>query len=92
VGSVAEYYYMLTKALGHQPNITCAAFENDCFTIVFDIKKITQDVTSAMSTRSGDLVRLELTNIGANTATEMWMTLISFGVCAIRESGVTLLT
>ena len=92
VGTAAELYYMLTKALGGQPNITRTAFEHDCFTMVFDIKKLPSDVTSALSTRSGDLVRIELSNIAANTATEMWVTLISFGVVAIRESGVTLLT
>jgi hypothetical protein len=92
VSSVAEYYMMLTKALGTQPNITRSDFEKDCFTIVWDIKRQPQDATSAISTRSGDLVRVELSNLVANAATECWMTLVSFGVVAIRESGVTLLT
>jgi hypothetical protein len=84
VSSVAEYYYMLTKALGHQPNITRSDFEKDCCQ--------NQDATSAISTRSGDLVRVELNNMVADAATECWMTMVSFGVVAIRESGVTLLT
>ena len=50
------------------------------------------DATAAISTRSGDLVCVELTNMTADRVNECWMTLISFGVCAIRESGVTLLT
>ena len=82
---------MLTKALGYAPNINRKAFEEKCFTICWDIKKSPQDPTSAISTRSGDLVRVELNNL-SNSATECWMTLISFGVVAIRESGVTLLT
>jgi hypothetical protein len=91
VSSAAEYYMMLTKALGTQPNIGRRDFEHECFTIVWNIQKQPQDPTSALSTRSGDLVRVELGNL-ANGATECWMTLISFGVVAIRESGVTLLT
>ena len=83
---------MTTKALGTQPNITRRDFEHDCFTIVWDIKKMPADVTTAISTRSGDLVRVELTNMTAGAATECWMTMISFGVVAIRESGVALLT
>jgi hypothetical protein len=89
---MAEYYMMFSKALGAQPNLTRREFEHDAFTIVWDIKKNPGDPTSAISTRSGDLVRVELTNMVANQATECWMTLISFGVVAIRESGVTLLT
>lgn len=92
VSSMAEYYMMFSKALGAQPNLTRREFEHDAFTIVWDIKKNPGDPTSAISTRSGDLVRVELTNMVANQATECWMTLISFGVVAIRESGVTLLT
>jgi hypothetical protein len=91
VATSAEYQMMLTKALGYAPNITRKAFEEKCFTMVWDIKKSPQDPTSAISTRSGDLVRVELTNL-SNSAAECWMTLISFGVVAIRESGVTLLT
>ena len=86
---------MMTKALGYQPNITRHAFENDCFTIVFDIKKNPGDVTSSLSTRSGDSIYINLTNLstGPNgAATEVWCTLVSFNVVAIRESGVTLLS
>ena len=92
VTTSAEYHMMLTKALGYSPNISRKYFEENAFTIVWDIKKNPGDPTSAVSTRSGDLVRVELTNLTAGNATECWMTLISFGVCAIRESGVTLLT
>ena len=83
---------MLTKTLGVQPNITRREFEHDAFAIAWDIQKIPSDPTTAVSTRSGDLVRVELTNLTADRANERWLTLIAVGVCAVRESGVTLLT
>jgi len=92
ISTMGEHYYMFQKALGHVPNMSRFLFENQCFTIVFDIKKMPSDVTSSLSTRSGDLVRVDLTSLTADAATERWLTMISFGVCAIRESGVTLLT
>jgi hypothetical protein len=92
VSSMAEHYYQFQKALGHIPNMSRFLYENQAFTMVFDIRKMPQDITSALSTRSGDLLRVDLTNLTANSATECWMTMLSFGVCAVRESGVTLLT
>jgi hypothetical protein len=97
VSSMSEYYYMLTKALGHQQaNITRHAFEHECFTIAFDFKKLPSDVTSAISTRSGESIFINLTNLGTpaggTAATEMWVTIFSFNVLAIRESGVVLLS
>ena len=83
---------MLTKTLGTQPNITRREFEHEAFTIAWDIQESPSDPTTAVSARSGDLVRVELANMTANRADEAWLTLISFGVCDIRESGVTLLS
>ena len=67
-------------------------FENTAFTMVFDLKKMPSDISSSLSTRSGDLVRCDITSMTADSATECWLTLVSFGVCAVRESGVSLLT
>jgi hypothetical protein len=93
VSSAAEYYYMLVNALGTQPNITRNDFEHECFTIVWDLRKSPGDSTSAISTRSGDLLRVEIGNIAPSMGvTECWMTLVSFAVVACRESGVSLLT
>ena len=92
VSSMAEYHMMYTKALGMQPNITRREFEHEAFTIGWNIQKSPSDPTTAVSTRSGDLVRVELTNMTADRANEVWLTMIAFGVCAVRESGVTLLT
>ena len=92
VSSMAEYHMMLTKTLGMSPNITRREFEHDAFTIAWNIQKSPSDPLTAVSARSGDLVRIELANMTADRASEVWLTLVSFGVCAIRESGVTLLT
>ncbi len=89
--TAAEYYYMLTSALGHQPNINRRCFEEDSFTIVWDLRKMPQDVTSAISTRSGEQVFIQLSNIG-NAVTECWATFVSFQVVAIRESGIAVLS
>ena len=83
---------MLQKALPGVPNITRDNFQSNCFTIAFDIRKVLNDPTTSISTRSGDLVRVDLTNLTASLATECWVTMFAFTVCGIRESGVTLLT
>ena len=84
---------MLQKALTGPPAITRDQFQTgNCFTICFDVRKVPSDPTSSISTRSGDLLRVDLQNLTADTATECWMTLFAFSVTAIRESGVTLLT
>jgi hypothetical protein len=93
VGSAAEYYYTLTNALGNQPNIGRQEFEHECFHIVWDLRRMPGDSITAISTRSGDLLRVEIGDIlPSQGIKECWMTLVSFGVVAIRESGVTLLT
>jgi len=83
---------MMTKALGYQPNITRWGFENEAFTMCFDLKKIPHDVLTSISSRSGDLLRIEITNLVANQVDECWCTLFNFSVVAVRESGVSLLT
>jgi len=83
---------MFQKGLGNIPNINRDNYQTNCFTICFDVRKVLSDPTSSISTRSGDLVRIDLTNLTANAVTECWMTTMAFSVVAIRESGVTLLT
>ena len=90
--TVPELFYQFQKALPGVPNITRDNYLQDAFTIVFDVRKVPSDPTSAISTRSGDLLRVDLQNLTANAATECWLTLFAFSVTAIRESGVTLLT
>ena len=91
VSSVAEYYHMFHQALGFTPNITRWDYENNSFAICFDLKRNPTDSTTAVSSRSGDLIRVDLTNMVADAATEVFVTLVTFNVVAVRESGVTLL-
>jgi hypothetical protein len=70
ITTAAEYHMMLTSALGYSPNINRKCFEESAFTIVWDIKKNPADVTSALSTRSGDQIYINLTNLQADAATE----------------------
>ena len=83
---------MMTKGLGYQPNITRYAFENEAFAKCFDLKKLPHDVLTSLSTRSGDLLRVEITNLTANAVDECWLTAFAFGVVAVPESGVSILT
>ena len=87
-----EHYYQLLQALPNIPNITRDNFQQNAFTIVFDVRRVPDDPTSSISTRSGDLLRVDLLNLTANLATECWLMMFAFGVTAVRESGVTLLT
>ena len=90
--NIPELYYMFQKALPGVPNITRDNYQTNCFTICFDVRKVPSDPTSAISTRSGDLLRVDLQNLTADVANEVWLTLFAFSVTSIRESGVTLLT
>ena len=90
--TIPELFYQLQQALPGVPNITRDNYLTNAFTIVFDVRKVPSDPTSSISTRSGDLLRVDLLNLTANAATECWMTLFAFSVTAVRESGVTLLT
>jgi hypothetical protein len=91
--TIPELFYQFQQAIPNVPNITRDNFTDGlAFTIVFDVRKVPSDPTSAISTRSGDLLRVDLANLTPNAADECWMTLFAFSVTAIRESGVTLLT
>ena len=92
VSTFPELFYQLQQALPGVPNITRDNYMHDCFTIVFDCRKMISDPSSSISTRSGDLVTLFLQNLTANRAQEVWLTCFAFSVTAVRESGVTLLT
>ena len=95
--SIPELFYQLQKALPSIPNInrdqfTAQTANTGCFTICFDVRKIPGDPTSSISTRSGDLLRVDLQNLSANLVSECWLTMFAFSVTGVRESGVTLLT
>ena len=90
--TIPELFYMFQKAIPGVPNINRDDYLNNAFTIAFDVRRTPSDPTSSISTRSGDLLRIDLTNLTANLASECWLTLWAFGVTACRETGVTLLT
>jgi hypothetical protein len=84
---------MFQKALPGVPFMTRDQFlYGGCFTIAFDLRKMPSDPTTSISTRSGDLLRVDLQNLEGDGAIECWMTMFAFSVTGIRESGVTLLT
>ena len=61
--TIPELFYMFQKALPGVPNITRDNYLQDAFTIVFDVRKVPTDPTSSISTRSGDLLRIDLNNL-----------------------------
>ena len=91
VSTYQEHFHMLMKALPFVPRIERAEFCGNLFVSAFDLQRTPGDPTSAISTRSSDQLRIEVKNLTPNLATEMWITLWAFGVCAVRESGITLL-
>ena len=90
--TIPEHFYQFQKALPNVPNIDRDDFQTRAFTIVFDVRKMPADPTSNISTRSGDLLRVDLLNMTAERAASCWLTLFAFSATAVRESGVTLLT
>ena len=92
VNTIPEHFYQFQKALPGIPNVNRDNLLKECFTIVFDVRKMPSDPTTAISTKSGDLLRVYLFNLTANLASECWMTLFAFSVTAVRESGVSLFT
>ena len=90
--TIPEFYYNFQRSLGSMPNLNRDTYLNNAFTMVFDVRKVPYDPTTSTSTRSGDLLRIDLQNLSANVASEVTMTLFAFSVCCVRESGVTILT
>ena len=90
--SIPELFYAFQKSLPNIPNLSRDQFAFNAFTIAFDLRRIPEDPTSSISTRSGDLLRVELQNLTNANATVMWMTIFAFSTVAIREQGVVLLT
>ena len=92
VSTIPEHFYQMQKALPGIPNITRDNYLTNAFTICFDIRKQPEDPSTSLSTRSGDQLHVELSNLTANLATECWMTMFAFTCTCVRENGVTLLT
>ena len=91
ISTFGEYFMQLQEALPYPPNIDRNRFLQNAFTVAFDLRRADGDPTSSVSTRSGDLINVQIQNMTANIVQEVWMTMFSFSCCAIRESGVTIL-
>ena len=89
--SIPMQYYNLIKTLGYSPNITRDDFINDTYALVFDMKRVPFDHGSGISSRSGDLIRIEIKNITANKAKFVHVTMFAYSVVAIRENGISVL-
>jgi hypothetical protein len=89
--NIALYYHQLVKALGYSPNLSRDDFTGDSFCAFFDFKRVPFDHGSAISTRSGDLIRIEIKNMTANRVTKAHVVVLSYGSLAVRESGVAIL-
>jgi hypothetical protein len=88
---LAEFYYMMTKTLGFQPNIDRDEFGTDSFTIAFSLLKYPHDPASATSSRSGDQLWLNLTGMTPGAVAEAWVTIASYGAVVVQEASVTVL-
>jgi hypothetical protein len=89
--NIADNWHMLQKALPGPVALDRRDFASQTFVSVFDLRRTPGDPTSALSTRSGDLVRVDIKNLTANLAASCVVTMWSFACLSIRESGCTLL-
>jgi len=84
-------YYQMVKALGYSPNITRDLYYTDGYAVCFDLKRSPFDHGTGISSRSGDLIRIEVKNMSANRVGMAHVTIWAYACVAIRESAVTLL-
>jgi hypothetical protein len=91
VSTIQEHYWMLQKTLAGVPMLDRKDFCNDTFVSVFDLRRTPGDAGSSYSSRSGDLLRIDVRNLTPDYATEMHVTLWAYAICSVSESGVTLL-
>ena len=89
--NIAEHWHMLQKALPATPYLDRRDFASQTFVSVFDLRRTPGDPTSALSTRSGDLVRVDIKNLTADVASSVVVTMWSMAVVSVKESGITLL-
>lgn len=90
--SIVEQFYQFQKALAPRiPNIDREVFQTSAYCLAWNLQRTPGDPTTSISTRSGDLVRIDIQGMEAGVASEMHVTMFAFSVCAIRESGVSIL-
>ena len=89
--TIQEHYWLLQKTLAGGVFLDRADFCNNTFVSVFDLRRTPGDASSSYSSRSGDLLRIDIRNLTPDYATEVFVTLFAYTICSVAESGVTLL-
>ena len=89
--TLQETYWNLAKTLPATPYIDRKDFASNTFVSVFDLRRTPGDPTSSLSTRAGESIRIEIKNMTADVATEVWVDCWAFSVLSIRESGISVL-
>ena len=91
VTTVQEHFWMLQKALPATPYLDRKDFASNTFLSVFDLQRLPGDATSALSTRSGDQIRVEIKGMTPDVCVECHVTCWAMSVLSIRESGCQIL-
>ena len=91
ITTVQEHYWQLMKTLPATPYLDRKDFASNTFVSVFDLQRTPGDKASAMSTRSGDQIRIDMKNLTADVATEVWVTCFAMAVVSVAERGITIL-
>jgi hypothetical protein len=89
--SFAQHYYYMVKALGYSPNVSREEFLGAPFCVVFDTKRVPHDHGTGLSSRSGDIIRIELKNMDPGIVKTAHVTMWAYSVVTVRESQVSLL-
>ena len=87
-----EYYSQLQKSLPNAAWVDRKDFMTDAFAMSFSFLRTPGDITSAVSTRSGDSIRIDLRGLSASlNLTEIHCTLFCYAVVSVAEQGICLL-
>jgi hypothetical protein len=99
VATQQEHFSQLMDVLGAAPMLDRKDYLTNTWMSVFDLRRTNGDAASAMSTRQGDQLRIDIKGLtpwtsagtGVQGPTEVFVTLFALGVLATRESGCQLL-
>ena len=89
--TLQESFWNLAKVLPATPYIDRKDYASNTFVSVFDLRRTPGDPTSSLSTRAGECIRIEIKNMTADVATEVWVECWAFACISIRESGISVL-
>ena len=87
-----EFYNQLQTAIPHEMWLDRKDFLTNSFCMCFPLQRTPGDITSSVSTRSGDAIRVDLRGLSSTlNLTEIHLTLFCYAVCSVSEQGITLL-